>query len=97
MSLEPVLIAGEWRAADKTGTFQSSNPATGELLPASYPVSSWADCEAALSSAHAAFLEMRAMSGERFASFLESFAGKIEERANDLIEMAHLELSLIHI
>lgn len=94
MSLEPVLIAGEWRAADKTGTFQSSNPATGELLPASYPVSSWADCEAALSSAHAAFLEMRAMSGERFASFLESFAGKIEERADDLVEMAHLETAL---
>lgn len=41
MSIEPVLIAGEWRPADSTGTFQADNPTTkgsssgdlsGELL-----------------------------------------------------------------
>ncbi len=94
MSLEPVLIAGQWRESEKTGTFQAANPATEELFSAVYPISSWSDCEAALNSAHDAFLAMRVMPGERIAIFLESYAAKIEERAEALIEMAHLETAL---
>lgn len=94
MSLEPVLIAGEWRESEKTGTFQAANPATGELLAPLYPISSWADCEAALASAHAAFLEMRSMPGEKIAAFLEAFAVKIEEQADALVDLAHLETAL---
>lgn len=94
MPTEPVLIAGSWRESEQTGTFQAANPATGEFLPAVYPVSSWADCEAALESAAAAFAEMRAMPGERIAAFLEAFAAKIEERAEALVELAHLETAL---
>ena len=33
MSHQPVLIAGEWRAAKASGAFRAENPATGELLP----------------------------------------------------------------
>ncbi len=94
MSLEPVLIAGEWRESEKTGTFQAANPATGESLPPLYPISSWADCEAALESAHAAYLEMRSMPGEKIATFLEAFAVKIEERAEALVDLANLETAL---
>lgn len=94
MSLEPVLIAGEWRESEKTGVFQAANPATGELLPAIYPISSWADCEGALNCAHAAYLEMRDMPGEQIAKFLETFALKIEECADALVELAHLETAL---
>ncbi len=94
MSTEPVLIAGTWRDSEKTGFFQSADPATGELLPALYPISSWADCEAALVSAEAAFEEMRGMPGEKIAAFLESFATKIEARAEELVAMAHLETAL---
>ncbi len=94
MSPEPVLIAGKWRESERTGTFQAANPATGEFLPPLYPVSSWSDCEAALNSAHAAFLEMLSMPGERIANFLEAFAVKIEERSDALVELAHLETAL---
>ncbi len=94
MSTEPVLLAGSWRDSEKTGFFQSANPATGKLLPAHYPVSSWADCETALAAAQAAFAEMRTMPGETLAAFLESYAAKIEERAAELVAMAHLETAL---
>jgi len=94
MSTEPVLIAGTWRDSEKTGFFQSSNPATGKHLPAHYPISSWTDCEAALNSAQAAFEEMSVMPGEKIAAFLESFAAKIEARAEELVTMAHLETAL---
>ena len=44
MSLEPVLIAGEWRAAkNPAGTFQAVNPSTKTPLTATYPVSSLDD------------------------------------------------------
>src|SRR5210317_1932718 len=94
MSIEPVLIAGEWRPADSTGTFQADNPTTKEALPATYPVSSWADCEASLAAADAAFVEMRSMSGEQIAEFLEAMANGVEARADDLVDMAHAETAL---
>lgn len=94
MSIEPVLIAGEWRAADSTGTFQADNPSTKEALPATYPVSSWADCEAMLAAADSAFAEMQSMPGERIAEFLEAMANRIEARADDLVKMAHAETAL---
>lgn len=94
MNTEPVLIAGEWRVADNTGTFQAENPATKEALPAVYPISSWADCDAALSAAAEAFHVMRVMPGAKIAEFLEAFANRIEERATDLVTMANLETAL---
>jgi NADP-dependent aldehyde dehydrogenase len=94
MNTEPVLIAGEWRVADSTGTFQAENPATKEALAPVYPISSWADCDAVLDAAAAAFLEMRSMPGSRIAEFLEAFANRIEARADDLVEMANLETAL---
>lgn len=94
MASEPVLLAGTWCDSESTGTFQSMNPATGKPLPAHYPISSWADCEKALVAASAAFDVMRAMPGERIAEFLEAYAAKIEERADELVAMAHLETAL---
>lgn len=94
MSIEPVLLAGAWRDSENTGFFQSANPATGELLPARYPISTWSDCEAALNSAWSAFEEMRVMPGEKIAAFLEVYAAKIESRAEELVAIAHRETAL---
>jgi len=94
MTPEPVLIAGEWRASDSTGSFQPENPATRKPLDATYPVSSWADCDAALDAAADAFAEMRRLPGERIGAFLERLAALIEERSDSLVEIAHLETAL---
>ena len=94
MSKQPVFIAGEWRESDATGTFQSGNPATKEPLPEVYPVSSWADCDAALDAATTAFEEMRSLSGSQIAEFLETFANEIESRADELVKWANLETAL---
>lgn len=94
MFIEPVLIAGAWRASESTGTFQSTNPATGEVLQARYPISSWADCEAALDAAEKAFAILRTMSGDAIATFLETYATKIEQRAEELVVMANQETAL---
>ncbi len=94
MTIQPILIDGRWRPADAEDTFQAENPATCQPFPDRYPVSRWSDCEAALAAAEAAFREMRTMSGDRIASFLETFATEIEQRSEALVQMAHQETGL---
>jgi NADP-dependent aldehyde dehydrogenase len=92
--VHPVLIAGHWRPADSTQTFQAENPATREPLPEAYPISSWRDCDDALRSAVQAAVQMREMPRERIAEFLENFAARIEARKEDLVAIANAETGL---
>ena len=94
MSLQPVLIAGQWRAARAAGTFHATNPATGERLPDDFPTSTWEDCEAALAAAEEAATMMRAAPPEQLATFLSNYAGRIEARAAEIVETAHAETGL---
>jgi NADP-dependent aldehyde dehydrogenase len=66
----------------------------GEKLPGEYPVSSWADCDAALDAAAEAAALLRAESTEKRALFLETFARRIEARKTELVDMAHAETGL---
>lgn len=87
----PVLIAGRWRLAKSSSSFHAENPATREPLD-EYPVSSWDDCDEALAAA--AFEAMRKLSGEQIAKFLESFAGRIEARKDEIVRVANQETAL---
>ena len=94
MSTNPVLIAGQWRASQAAGTFHAENPATGEPLPEEFPVSAWADCDAALTAAAKAAVELRSTPPEKIAGFLNRLAERIETRAAEIVERAHLETAL---
>lgn len=94
MTIQKVLIAGTWRDANKTGTFNALNPSTKEPLPETYPVSSWEDCDAALDAAVHAAKALRSIPAETIARFLETFATNIETRAEELAQLAHLETGL---
>jgi NADP-dependent aldehyde dehydrogenase len=89
-----ILIAGQWKPAEASGVFHPDNPATGEPLPDQYPISAWADCDAALAAAADAAPALRAADPARIAAFLNRFADRIEARADNLVEMAHLETAL---
>ena len=105
MPLQNVLIAGQWRASKASGTFRAENPATREPLPDEYPVSTWQDCDEALGAAVNAFEELRRLSVERIAAFLDAFAARIEAHKTEIVQMAnhivdideqtHLKLDLI--
>ena len=47
MAVQPVLINGQWRAAKSSKQFHGENPATGEAISFEYPISDWADVDAA--------------------------------------------------
>jgi len=93
-SLHPVLIASQWRPANAGGSFHVENPATGEPLPGEYPISRWADCDAALAAAADAAPALRVADPARIADFLGRYAARIEARAAELVEVAHLETGL---
>ncbi len=91
---QPILIAGQWRAAQAAGTFQAENPATKERLPEVYPVSSWSDCDAALTAAAAAALVLRELPGEHLATVLDDFAARVEANRDRLVALANAETGL---
>ncbi|HUZ08199.1 MAG TPA: aldehyde dehydrogenase (NADP(+)) [Candidatus Paceibacterota bacterium] len=94
MTHQPILIGGQWRAASTTSSFQPENPATGERFSKSYPVSSWADCDAALNAALQAANILRLVPPEQLAKFLTRYAERIEARKMELAETAHAETAL---
>jgi NADP-dependent aldehyde dehydrogenase len=94
-NLKLVLIDGEWRPAqDPVGSFRAANPATGSEVGDVYPISSYADAEAALQAAHRAAQELIKISPEAIADFLDLFAEGIQARCEDLTETANLETAL---
>ena len=94
MSIQPVLIAGNWRKAQASGTFTAENPAQGRPLADTFPISSWADCDAALASAVEAAAMLRETPPERIAQFLDRYAQQIEAHRDALVEIAHAETAL---
>lgn len=90
-NLSPVLIAGAWRAAKATGSAHAYNPATGEALPAQYPISEWADVDAALDAAAKAYTVMQTLPAEKIAEFLKAYADRIDARADEICEAASAE------
>jgi NADP-dependent aldehyde dehydrogenase len=94
MTTQPVLIAGQWRVATSTATFHAENPATGERLPDEFPISAWADCDAALRAAAEAAAVLREAPPPQIAKFLTRFAERIEARKSEIVAIAHLETAL---
>jgi len=94
MAAQQILIDGRWRAAHAASTFRAENPRTREPLPEEYPVSDWSDCDEALDAAVRAGAELRQVSADRLAAFLDAFASRIEARKAEFVEIAHAETAL---
>jgi alpha-ketoglutaric semialdehyde dehydrogenase len=93
-AVEPVLIDGQWRRAASVSTFHAEDPAKGAPLPQQFPVSSWEDCDAALTAAAAAADELAELPAEVRAAFLDGFAAAIEARADEICALANRETGL---
>lgn len=89
-----VLINGQWSQSAASSYFHSHNPATGETLPEQYPVSTWADCDAALQAAAEAAEELRELPPEKIAAFLDAYADLIDANQEELAALANAETGL---
>ena len=68
-------------------------PVTGAELGV-YPVSPWADVDAALTAGRAAYDELQALGPEPVAAFLDGLAARLEAAADRLVATAHDETAL---
>ena len=94
-SMEPILIAGEWRQAEApVGVFSAVDPTTRTPLAETYPVSGPQDVTRAFAAAEEAVVALRGVSPETIARFLEDYAARIEARADALVERAARETGL---
>ena len=89
-----VLIDGQWIREESAPLFSSKDPNTAQSIEGSFPVSSWATCDRALASAHAAFRISRGLDPAKIAAFLEDYASRIQADAAGLVEIAHRETGL---
>lgn len=94
MSSQPVLIAGAWRPADASSTFNVASPVTGEIFDDAYPVSTREDIDAALAAGAAAAEALEALPAQKRAEFLEAYADRIDARAEEIASTAHEETAL---
>lgn len=93
-AVRPVLVAGQWRDADHETTFHAHNPNTDQPSGVEFPVSTWADCDAALAASADAARELRRIAPETIARFLERYAERIEQHGESLVESAFAETGL---
>jgi NADP-dependent aldehyde dehydrogenase len=94
MAVHNVLVDGTWAPSAGQETFQAIDPGAGRPIPESYPVSPWGEVERAVQAASAAAWRVRGWPGDRFADFLETFAQRLSNRADDLVASAHAETAL---
>lgn len=90
----PVLIAGQWREANASSTFQAVNPRTTEAIAGDYPVSTWQDLDEMLDAAVEAYRVIRLLPAETLAAFLDLYASKIEANIESLATVADEETAL---
>jgi NADP-dependent aldehyde dehydrogenase len=92
--MEKVYINGIFRDSVAASSFRASNPSTGEALERDFPVSEWKEIDEALEVASSCFKELRSMSPEKIAAFLDSFADLIQSDKDTLVDLAHEETGL---
>jgi len=90
----PVLIDGEWRQAEASGTFIAIDPSTGKRLDETYPVSKRSDVDAAVEAGAEAADALLDVPAAKRAEFLERYADRIEASRGEIVDAAHLETAL---
>lgn len=75
-------------------TFQATDPNRNAKLDPVFPVSSWSDCDAALDAALEAAVELRRLPVSQIAKFMETYADKIDQAKDALVEAAFAETGL---
>ncbi|MFC2169386.1 aldehyde dehydrogenase family protein [Acidobacteriota bacterium] len=95
MTLQPVLINGEWKQThEAVDSFTATNPATESPLSDQYPVSGFSDIIQALEAGYRAMVELPSLPVDVIANFLKDFAVNIETRSEALIKKASHETGL---
>lgn len=88
-------IAGQWQAPmELQGEWQAVDPRSAETFGEAFPISGWADVDAALTAASGAVQPLAQASNAQIADFLDDYAARIEAALPELAEIAERETGL---
>jgi len=94
MTKQPILINGRWDNEPSPLTFTPVNPSTGESFSDQYPISTLDTLKKMADYASGAAETLNHCSPDLIARFLESHAANIDQRRNEIAQVAHLETGL---
>ncbi len=94
MSKQPVFVGGKLVASTGSETFQATNPNSGQPNEPQFPISPWSEIEQVINNAAEAFVQLRQVSRDRIANFLNAYADAIDANAEELVAVAHSETGL---
>jgi len=95
MSMNRVLVGGEWRAPNAPdGSFHAFDPETGAALPPEFPVSRWEELDGMVRAGLRAAEALESVPAAARSRFFEQYAAAIERHAADLAATAHAETAL---
>jgi NADP-dependent aldehyde dehydrogenase len=89
-----VFVGGQWRASDASGSFSPDNPSTREPTGEVFPISSAREVDEVVAQAALASEGLRKMGPGAIASFLQTYADRIEANRTALVDLAHTESAL---
>jgi NADP-dependent aldehyde dehydrogenase len=89
-----ILIAGRWRPAVASATFQATDPASGQALEDIYPQSHRKDIVAALHAGREAAKALLETAPSQIADSLDAYAASIADHAEEIVRTAHRETAL---
>ena len=49
--MNDILVGGQWRPANSTGSINAVDPRSGQAIEGDFPISNWDDCAAAIEAA----------------------------------------------
>ncbi len=88
---EANLVAGKWTAADSGGTFDVTNPATGDVIGTA-PESGQAETKRAIDAAHEAFQSFKATTANDRATILRRMHDVMMDNQEDLAQLLTMEM-----
>ena len=96
MHTQPILYQDKWTQPRPGDTFTPHNPASGEALDDSYPVSDLDELRTMARAAQRAAHELNHTPPQRIARFLRAYAQNIDTNREAIARMAHLETGLAY-
>ncbi len=88
------FVGGEWVEAASGETFETTNPATGEVL-GTFPRSSAEDVDRAVAAANEAFADWRLVPAPKRGEVLLRFAALLAERKDELTQLMTREMGKV--
>ena len=92
--MNDILVGGQWRPANSTGSINAVDPRSGQTIEGEFPISNWDDCAAAIEAAVKIVPTLETASPDQIALFLRTYADNLDANSEAICAAAENESGL---